>query len=194
VELQLYADVLAQQPDNAQLQAFYNANKDRYMRDGTMQLRDLVAPDAAAAKTAAAALTQALKAAPTGGPALDAAITRAGLRDSQKLEDSGHIETGDIFDFAAHARLDPAVYAAALQLASGQVSAPITASDGTHVLVMVKRVAPAVRPFAEVADQVWRDVGEDSKKKVRDANMQYLRSKADIELAVDAKRMEDGKP
>ncbi len=48
---------------------------------------------------------------------------------------------------------------------------------------MVKRVPPAQRSFAEVSSEVWRDVTEDAKRKVRENNLKYLRTKTDIQVA-----------
>ena len=105
------------------------------------------------------------------------------LTDSRRLLDSGHVDTGNVFDFAARAHLDPAVFAAARVLTTGQVSDPVATSDGVHVVMMVKRVPPAQRSFLEVSNEVWRDVTEDAKRKVRKNNLGFLRSKADIQVA-----------
>lgn len=184
VELQLFADVLAQKPSEEQLQAYYATHQGSYIRDGVMQLRDLVAgidaqrPAAEAQRDAAAAAAALRQGAP-----IEKVLTQFRLSDSRRLLDSGHIDTGDVFDFAARARLDPAVFAVARKLASGQVGEPVAAADGIHVVVMIKRVAPAQRGFAEVSNEVWRDVSEEAKRKVRLNNLQYLRSKADIQVA-----------
>jgi parvulin-like peptidyl-prolyl isomerase len=184
VELQLFADVLAQKPNDAELQIYYDAHRANYIRDGEMRLRDLVAavnpqrPLADAQRDAAAAI-----AALRQGAVLDKVMAQFNLADSRRLMDSGHVDLGDVFDFAARARLDPAVFAAARVLDTGQVSDPVTTADGVHVVVMVKRVAPAQRSFADVSNEVWRDVSEDAKRKVRENNLKYLRSKADIQVA-----------
>jgi parvulin-like peptidyl-prolyl isomerase len=184
VELQLFADVLAQKPSEVELQSYYDTHRGNYIRDGEMRLRDLVAAvspqrplattqhDAAAA---AAALRQ--------GAALETVLTQFNLADSRRLMDSGHVDLGDVFDFAARARLDPAVFAAARALTTGQVSDPVVAADGVHIEVMVKRVPPAQRSFAETRNEVWRDVTEDGKRRVRENNLKYLRTKADIQIA-----------
>jgi len=184
VELELFADVLAQRPTEADLESYYAAHKAKYVRDGAMRLRDLLATSsdgrsAAACLDAARAAARALRA----GQPLDAVMQRFALRDSGRLMDSGHVDTGDVFDFAARARLEPAVFAAASQLRDGEVSEPVAASDGWHVVVMVKRVFPAQRPFADVSNEVWRDLSEDAKRRVRDANLRYLRGRADILVA-----------
>ncbi|HTY95258.1 MAG TPA: peptidyl-prolyl cis-trans isomerase [Steroidobacteraceae bacterium] len=184
VELQLFADVLAQRPTEAELQAWYDTHRATYVRDGVMQMRDLLAavgpqrPPAEAQRAAAAAVT-ALR----HGAALDPVMQQFNLVDSRRLLDSGHVDTGDVFDFAARARLDPAVFAAARVLGTGQISDPVPAADGVHVVVMVRRVAPAQRSFAEVSNEVWRDVTEEAKRRVRANNLRYLRSKADIQVA-----------
>ncbi len=184
VELQLFADVLAQKPSDAELQAYYDAHRANYVRDGVMRLRDLVAavtpqrPRADAQRDAAAA-----GAALRQGAVLEQVLTQFNLADSRRLLDSGHVDLGDVFDFAARARLDPAVFAAARALGTGQVSDPVVTGDGVHVVVMIKRVPPAQRSFADAGNEVWRDVTEDAKRKVRENNLKYLRSKADIQVA-----------
>lgn len=184
VELELFANVLAQKPTEADLQAYYATHRAKYVRDGVMRLRDLmvsVTPERSSAGCidVARAAAQALR----GGAPLDEVLARYGLADSRRLLDSGHVDLGDVFDFAARARLDPAVFAAATRLTSGQVSDAIATADGVHLVVMVKRVPPAQRAFAEVSNEVWRDLTEDAKHRVRDANLRYLRNRADIELA-----------
>src|SRR5438874_1044216 len=42
VQLQVDADVLAQQPSDAELEAYYQAHKDKYAGEGIMVLRDLI--------------------------------------------------------------------------------------------------------------------------------------------------------
>jgi parvulin-like peptidyl-prolyl isomerase len=184
VELQLFADVLAQKPTEPELQAYYDAHQANYVRDGVMQLRDLVAavtpqrPLGDAQRDAAAAIVALRQ-----GATPDNVLAQFNLADSRRLLDSGHVDVGDVFDFAARARLDPAVFAAARVLAAGAVSDPVVAADGVHVVVMVKRVPPAQRPFADVSNEVWRDVSEDAKRRVRENNLKYLRGKDDIQVA-----------
>ncbi|MGC1458969.1 MAG: peptidyl-prolyl cis-trans isomerase [Steroidobacteraceae bacterium] len=184
VELQLFADVLAQKPTDAQLQAYYDAHRAKYIRDGEMQVRDLVAAVTAQrplgdARRDVVGAVMALR----QGAALDAVMAQFNLSDSRRLMDSGHIDTGNVFDFAARARLDPAVFAAASVLATGQISDPVVAADGVHVVVMGTRKPPAQRSFLEVSSEVWRDVTDDAKHTVSTNNLRYLRSKNDIQVA-----------
>jgi parvulin-like peptidyl-prolyl isomerase len=184
VELQIFADVLAQQPSEEQLKAYYAKHRQKYVRDGTMQLRDLIVP--AGAEQSGAQPTQIAPQAVEllrRGTALDAVMKQYGLQDSRKLLDSGHIDTGDVFDFSARARLDPNVFAAAAKLSAGQTSDPVLAAGGVHVVVMIKREPPRQRELAEVSNEVWADLKKDAQQQVRTANLRYLRSKADIKTA-----------
>ncbi len=129
MELQLFADVLAQKPSDAELQAYYDAHRARYIRDGVMQVRDLVAavtpqrPRSDAQRDVAAAVIALRQ-----GAGLDKVMAQFNLSDSRRLMDSGHVDTGNVFDFAARARLDPAVFVAASALDTGQVSEPVPPS------------------------------------------------------------------
>src|SRR6266478_2016941 len=66
VELEVTADVLAQQPAPEELRAYYEHHKDKYSTEGVMQLRDLLvksdaSPPGAAAHAAALAAAAALR-------------------------------------------------------------------------------------------------------------------------------------
>ena len=85
VELQLFADVLAQKPTEAQLQAYYDANRAKFIRDGQMQVRDLLAPvtpqrTLAAARGDVIAAIAALR----QGAALEQVMTQFNLADSRR--------------------------------------------------------------------------------------------------------------
>lgn len=187
VELQIFADVLASQPSEEQLREHYAKHKDRYVRDGIMQLRDLVVPSGP--QGSADQATQSARAAVDElrhGAKLDAVMEKYALKDSRKLLDSGHVDLGDVFDFSAQARLDPAVFKVAAALKAGEISEPVAAADGIHVIVMSKREPPHQREYAEVANEVWADLKKEAQERVRKANLGYLRGKADVQIA-DAK-------
>jgi hypothetical protein len=187
VELQIFADVLAQQPSDAELKDYYEKHRDRYVRDGIMMVRDLVVPmegsrtHEQATQIAQDAIAAFRKSKTLDHALVDATLPKLGLTDSRKLLDSGHIDTGNIFDFSAKARLDPNVFAAASKLAPGEVSEPVVATDGgVHVVVMIQRAPPLQRQFADVGNEVWADLKKDAQQQVRTANLKYLRSKATI--------------
>jgi len=186
VELQIFADVLARQPTDQQLQEYYNKHQEKYVRDGIMQLRDLMIPTASAQQPPSEEVLhmahKAAKALRHGQP-LEDVMKQFGLQDSRKLLDSGHVDTGDVFDFSAKARLDPPVYEVARKLQAGATSDPIVAPGGVHVVAMLKREPPHQRPFAEVTSEVWTDLKKDAQDQVRAGNLRYLASKADIKIA-----------
>jgi parvulin-like peptidyl-prolyl isomerase len=175
VELEVTADVLAQQPTPEELRRYYERHKDRYSSEGVMQLRDLVA----ATQAKAAAAVEDLR----HGRSLEAVVTQFGLVDSGRLMDAGRVDTADIFQFAVRAKLDDALYEAASSLPAGAVSSPVTQSDGVHLIVMIKHSFPVPQSFEQAGNRVWTDLNKDAQTQVRAANLAYLRSRADILVA-----------
>jgi parvulin-like peptidyl-prolyl isomerase len=186
VELEISADVLAQQPTAQQLRDYYAAHISKYMSQGQLRLRDLVARSKSDAQQAVAALRAAVP--------LDKVMQRYHLEDSRALLDAGQVDTGEVFEFAAKAKLGTEVYAAAATLQGGQVSDPIPQSDGVHVVVMIEHRMPVQEDYAAAADKVWNDFKNDAQAQVREAEVRYLRSRADILLSPDARVLEGSGP
>ena len=181
VDLQVDADVIAQQPSQAELYAYYLKHLDKYSSDGVMQIRDLVMPigdkpDEANAKaqTASAELGK--------GGDVDAIAPKYGLKDS------GRIDRDDNFDFAVKAKLGEDVYKAAAGLQPGQASVPVKQPDGIHIIVMVKRIASVKLDFAKAQDNVWQDFKKERRETMERANLKYLRSRAEIVLAPEYRK------
>jgi parvulin-like peptidyl-prolyl isomerase len=194
VELELSANVLAQQPSAEQLQTYYEAHRSKYVTEGIMRVRELVARTAdVSVEQASTRAAQAVAALRAGAP-LDQVMKKYGLVDSGRLMDAGHVDTGDIFEFAAKAKLGDAVYAATAPLKTGEISAPIPQPDGPHVLVMLERHAPQPQSFAQVRDTVWTDLKNEAQTRVRAANLRYLRQRADILLSADGRTLEGHQP
>jgi parvulin-like peptidyl-prolyl isomerase len=192
VELETAADVLAQQPTEAQLRGYYAAHLAKYVTEGRLRLRDLTLKSGALPAGAAQdwlRAQQAVTALRSGAP-LEQVMLRYGLVDSGALLDSGHVDTGEIFEFAARAKLGADVYAAASGLPGGQVSDPIRQGDGIHVVVMLEHRMPIQQDYAAAADRVWSDYKNDAQAQVREAELRYLRSRADILLSDDARALE----
>jgi parvulin-like peptidyl-prolyl isomerase len=184
VELEVTADVLSQQPTPEEMRAYYQHHKDKYSTEGVMQLRDLlVKTDASHPPAAAHGAVLAAVAALRGGQTLDAVMKKFGLVDSGRFMDAGHVDTGDIFQFALRAKFDDALYQATLPLHDGEVSDPVEESDGVHLIAMIKHRFPVAQTFEEASSQIWTDVKKEAQAKVRSANLAYLRSRADIMTA-----------
>jgi hypothetical protein len=187
VELQMYADVLAKSPTEQELEAYYQKHRDKYASIGIMRMRDLmlniVADETDAQRTDRA--TRVVAELRKGAQLTDAFMEKNALRDSGALLVSGKPDLGDIFDFAAQERLQPKVYAAVKKLEAGQVSDPVSDSDGIHIVTMTRRKVPEALDFNSVRERVWSDIKTEAQDRIRNATYSYLRSKADI-LAADS--------
>jgi hypothetical protein len=192
VQLEITADVMAQQPTEQELRAYYATHEDRYVGEGVLRMRDLVAKNGTAATTEQlmANAQQAVTALRAGMP-VEQIVRRYRLEDSGALMAAGHVDTGEIFEFAARAKLAREIYAAAAPLQGGQVSEAIRQSDGAHVVVMLEHRMPVREDYATAADKVWTDYKNDAQARVRDANVRYLRSRADILLSTEARELEE---
>jgi len=99
------------------------------------------------------------------------------------LKDSGKLERGDLFDFAVKIKLSPALYAAAEGLSTRQAAGPIVEAGNVHLILMEKHDAGLVRSFAQARDAVMQDYKKEEQTRVENANLKYLKGKADIKLA-----------
>jgi parvulin-like peptidyl-prolyl isomerase len=180
VELEVTADVLAQQPTIDELHAYYERHKNKFSSEGVMQLRDLVIKSKPAAAVVAA---QAALAALRGGQKLETVIEKFNLVDSGRFMEAGHGDTGDIFQFAVRAKVDDALYDAIAPLKDGEFAGPVVQGDGVHLIAMIKHRYPVPQTFDEASNLVWTDYKKDAQAKVRAANIIYLRSLADIVVA-----------
>jgi hypothetical protein len=171
VNLQVDAEILASQPDQAALEAYYAAHRDRYAIDGTMDMRDLVPKPGLGGD--AAALIAAIKA----GAAVDAASQQIGFVDG------GRLGRGENYDFGVKAKLGDALYHAAAALTDGQVSGPVIDNGVVHVLVMIHRKPIRHLDFAAARDTVFQDLQRDARTQVEHQNLSFLRSRANIHVA-----------
>jgi parvulin-like peptidyl-prolyl isomerase len=193
VELEVAADTLARQPTDAELRAWYEANRSRYSSEGMLKLRDFIVTEdsnrnraeaLAAAKTAVAALR--------GGTPLASVILRYRLKDSGVFVNNGKADTEDIFEFAAAAKLKPWLYEALQPLNSGDISDPVEMDDGVHLLYVGDRRRAVAQGFEAAANQVWNDYKAAVQARVNRGNVQYLRRRADLLVAPDYAAAEAG--
>ena len=178
VQLQVDADVLALEPSDDVLQKYYAEHIDKYSGEGILALRDFVIrPSDDLPQSEAMAKAKQAADAFRKGDATDNIAATFGLMDS------GKIDRGDTFDFAVKIKLEPALYQAATKLEAHQSSDPIVVGGIIHLVMMEKHDRPAKRTFANVRDAVMQDYKRDEQTRVEQANLQYLKSKADIQLA-----------
>lgn len=168
VEQQVSVEATAQSPTPQQLLAFYQANAARYSTEGSMILRDLVfrgPPD-------------------TARPAAQAAVAalRGGASPARyAVQDSGAVQ-GEEFYFAARIHLGPRFDAAAA-LGDGEVSDPIDAPDGVHVLVMIRNNRPVLQSFEAATPKLLVDYKAATQARLDKGELAYLRDKAAILIA-----------
>ena len=182
VDLQVDADVIAQQPTPQQLLDYYNQHLDKYSTDGVMQVVDLAMPIGTGKLEDAVARAQQASAEINRGAPLQGVEAKYGLKDS------GRIDAGDNFDFAVKAKLGPDIYAAVRNLTAGQASAPVKQPDGLHVVLVTKRISSVKLDFAKAQDEVWQDYKKDARDTNERANLKYLKSRADIVLAPEFRK------
>jgi hypothetical protein len=198
VEQQVVADVTTHQPGDPELRKYFEDNRDNYSTEGTMALHNLVLPKAKASGADATATMQ------KAADALKAHTPVAEVVKTYGLQELVPEHASDEqFYFAQKIHLGEALYERVLKLNDGEVSEPIAGPDGIHVVQMVKHVKPLPLTFERVRSQVLNDYVTAEKKRLEDADLRYLRDKADIQIADDyaadyershAEPAESGKP
>ncbi len=181
VNSQVSAPVLARRPTDAELQAYYNANRQKYTNDGSMQLVDIVL-HFGGIEDADQSVEQAQA---------DAAQAVYQLRSGAKLDyvmshfgfSAGHMDGSEQFDFAAKIHLGAKLFAAASELSDGDISEPVTDTDGVHVMIMRHRQAPFDAGFDKVRNNVYADYVADQQKRVQEQSVEFIHATADIILA-----------
>lgn len=177
VELEVSAEVIAQQPTNDELHAYYDQHRSDYSSEGIMQLRDLMAKTDATARAALADLR--------AHQPIEGVMKRYGLIDSGRFVANGEVDLGDIFDFAVRAKVGAALYRALTQLHDGEISDPVEETDGVHLIVMVKHRSGIAQSYEQASNRVWNDVKKAAQGRRGIANLAYLHSRANIVIAPD---------
>jgi len=180
VQLQASADVLAQQPVEEELRKYYAEHLSEYAGEGIMAMRDLVIRP-----TDELSEMQAVEKASAAADKFRHGDTPDNIAATLRFADSGLIERGDLFDFAVKIKLPAPLFAAAIELKPHDASAPIVEAGAVHVLMMEKRMAPQQRSFAEARDAVLQDFKRGAQTRVEQANLRYLKGRADIQIAPD---------
>ena len=178
VEQQVVADVTTHQPTDAELQKYFDDNRGGYSTEGTMVLHNLVLPKASGPDAAATA-KKAADALRAGTPVAEVTKTY-GLHELVPEHSSP-----EQFYFAQQIHLGHDLYEQVVKLNDGEVSEPVAAQDGVHIVQMVKNTRPLPLTFERVRSQVLNDFIMSEKRRLEDADLRYLRDKADILIADD---------
>jgi hypothetical protein len=179
---QVAAPVLAYEPTDVELRAFYEKNRQNYATAGSMTLHDLVLGVGGyqnANQTQAQAQIDASEAVYQlrSGASLDYVMAHFGFVPS------GRAAQGEELDFAMKLHLGAQLYAVASTMRDGEVSDPIVAPDGLHIIVMERHQFPQVAEFTAVRDRVYLDYRTATSNRATGQNLRLLRSQASILLA-----------
>jgi hypothetical protein len=182
VNAQVAAPLLAEQPTDEQLRAYYDARRSKYTADGSMSVRDLVL-HIGGYENADQSMAQAHIDATEAVYQLRAGTSVDYVREHFGFSDSERMKNGNEPDFAAKLHLGDTLYAVAAKLNEGEVSDPVSDADGLHVLIMERRRLPTTADFASARGAVYADYREDVSKAAQHENVRILRGQAQIILA-----------
>ena len=177
VEQQAAADAASGQASEAQLRDYYAAHKDKYSSDGRMTVHDLIFASRNAGDPPMRAASNVVQALRSGQP-LDAVMRKFGLSDTGKV-------SGEEFYFAAQIHLGDPLFRVARGLATGQISDPVLAPDGPHILVMVNNRTPVPESYETARENVASDYKRDLTARLQADEERYLRAKAQILIRPD---------
>lgn len=178
MDQQALAEATTSQPSEQQLREFFNKNPTRYASDGILTVRHLVLP-----------VTRGAGAEASMQRARDAvSVLRANTPVEEVIAKFDFTEPrndGDEFYFAAKIHLGDAVYARALQMKEGDVSEPLQAEDGIHIVKVIKDKVPVPLSFERARLQVLTDLKNAQQERLMAATMRFLRERSKILIAPD---------
>ncbi|HTV80301.1 MAG TPA: peptidylprolyl isomerase [Steroidobacteraceae bacterium] len=182
VNTQVAAPVLAYEPTDAELRAFYDQHRQNYTAPGSMTLQDLVLHIGGyqnADQTVSQAQADATEAVYQlrSGTSVDYVMEHFGFMRSGRAAD------GEELDFAAKLHLGDKLYQVAMTLHDGEISDPVQDWDGMHILVMQRHEFPKVADFSAVRDRVYLDYRTAAANRATEQNLSQLRRQANILLA-----------
>lgn len=165
-------------PTDIALQAFYDAHRDFFAQPGRLRLRQIFCRVATGADDAAA-LARAQQASRhlQAGEAFGAVRTALGDAEVSPLPDA-LLPPAKLLDY-----LGPTALHAALALRAGEVSDPVRASAGYHVLQVIERQGDTDRAFAEIKAQVLAEFRRLNGEQALRAYLDDLRARADVMIA-----------
>ena len=126
-----------------ELRRYYREHADEFTNPEAVRLQDVVVLDEGGDAAAVAARAREIHAALAAGAPPGEVVDKQG--GAAQLVDLGWVTAGD---------LDAELEKAAWALQPNQVSPPVRGRGGLHVVKLVDRRAPAVRPFDEVKEQI----------------------------------------
>ena len=177
MDQQALAEVTTSQPSEQQLREFFEKNPTRYASDGILTARHLVLPAGGANAGQSMQKARDAVSALRANMPVEAVISKYGLTEPRN--------DGDEFYFAAKIHLGDAVYAKALQMKEGEVSEPLQADDGIHIVKVIKDKVPVPLSYEHARLQVLTDLKNAQQERLITATMRFLRERSKILVATD---------
>jgi hypothetical protein len=182
VEAQVAEPYWTVPPTDEQLRDFYMTTRADYTSDGSMVVHDIVMRVGGfqnANQSTAQGMADAAEAVYRlrSGASLDYVTEHYGFVSS------GRSDGTELFDFVAKLNLGDQLYGIASTMGNGEISDPILADDGIHVLVMDQRRPPSMDDFANVRDKVYQAYRRMQQERATAENIELLRGQAEIILA-----------
>jgi parvulin-like peptidyl-prolyl isomerase len=143
------AEATTRQPTDAEVEKFFAAHRDSFLRPGRVRLRQIVVRVTATVNDAAA-YARAAEAARRLRAGEDFAAVASALGDAPLAElPAGKLDPATVREY-----LGPTVARSASELAVATPSDPIRSAAGYHVVEVVERESAEAPPLADVADEV----------------------------------------
>jgi len=177
MDQQALAEATTSQPTDQQLRDFYQKHPAKYASDGILTVRHLVIPSSGGTPEQRAQKARDVVNALRSNTAVDEVIARYGLTEPRN--------DGDEFYFAAKIHLGDSLFAQALKLAPGEVTAPEQQPDGIHIVKVLQDKAPVPLTFERAKLQVLTDYKNAQQERLMTATMKFLRERAKILIATD---------
>lgn len=155
-------------PSAEEVQSAYDANKPLFMQPTQLHLMQIYLPaagsNADSSKKARQKADELWKQANKKG----ADFSELARKYSKHAESAGR---GGDMGWLQEDLLVPEIRAVAQKLSIGEISSPVKAADGWHIVKMVERKAPSQKQLAEVRDRLIRSM---RLKKAQENEQQYL--------------------
>jgi hypothetical protein len=177
VDQQIVAEVTTSQPSEQQLHDYYEAHRDQFHTPGVMTVCDMWLPGGNMNDGTQSTAVRAAVAQIRSGAALAQVLPRYGLVNRNQCEDN--------FYFAIKIHLGDQLHKLAAQMPGGSVSDPIQASDGIHVVQMLKNVMPVADSYVEARSQLEGEYRMEREDRVRTGTMNFLRGRSKMLIADD---------
>jgi parvulin-like peptidyl-prolyl isomerase len=168
------------QPTHADLAAFYEAHRDRFVEPGRVRIRQIFfrvadPADAASAQARAEATVARIR----SGESFATVREQSGDREILPPPDTP-LSAAELREY-----LGPTVTRAVLSLPVDGVSDPIRSGTGFHIVQILERLPDAPPPLAQIEDQVIAEYRRSHSEAALRAYLDDLRRQANVEIQTE---------